>query len=421
MVKPVRPTRFPCKAFKELMRHIKEVDGEYQTVIMVQVENEVGLLQDSRDRSGYALKAFSDPVPIVLLDTLREEWDSLNAMIRANISRPSQQQNSRQGWAETFGNSDQTDELFMAYHYALYVEGVAAEGKKEYSLPMFTNAWLRNIPDETEDEPSDALFSGGVRPGDYPSGGPVETVLDIWKIFAPSLDFVAPDIYLTDYTKSCQQYVHRDQALFIPEQRRDEYGALRIWEAMGRFNAIATAPFGIDTHHPSLSPFTSHYGLLRSLSAIIIDSRMRCLNMFGFFFDRFEVGQKDPSPPKTWRCGSWSLVISRSFSPGHPSPGFGIIVQRDEDTFLAMGEGFQVVFTSNLPNATLSGILEVTEKEVVNEKTGELRTVRLLNGDEIRQGLTLPAKKPDMGDFVIESFIPAHTRIAECRVYWLNV
>ena len=39
------------------MRHIKEVDGTQHTVLMMQVENEVGVLGDSRDHSAAADKA----------------------------------------------------------------------------------------------------------------------------------------------------------------------------------------------------------------------------------------------------------------------------------------------------------------------------------------------------------------------------
>ncbi|KAI9631942.1 glycoside hydrolase superfamily [Dioszegia hungarica] len=401
-------------AFARLISHLKDVDAEHQTVIMVQVQNEVGILKDTRDRCQLAQHTFDQPVPSSLLTVLREQWAGMNATFRNNFPHLSSETlRDGGGWAATFGSSDQTDELFMAYHYALSIEAVASKGKLEYDLPMFANAWLRNMDEE---EGQDAAFSGGVRPGDYPSGGPVETVLDIWQLFAPSLAFLAPDIYLTDYTKTCQLYTHRDNALFIPEQRRDEYGAIRIWEAIGRFNAIATSPFGLDSHTPLLSPFTAHYALLRSVSPLILDARARGLPTYGLFFDRFEKGEKDPSPIRTLQIGSWNLKISRSYSPGHPSPGYGMIIQVKPDSFLGIGEGFQIVFTPTT-EVKISGILAIEEKEVVDEETGELSTLRRFNGDEVRSGFTMPATKPDMGDFVIESFIPAHTRIALCTLY----
>jgi beta-galactosidase GanA len=52
-----------AKAFAALMRHIRQVDGKEHTVIMMQVENEVGMRDDSRDRSPAANEAFAKPVP----------------------------------------------------------------------------------------------------------------------------------------------------------------------------------------------------------------------------------------------------------------------------------------------------------------------------------------------------------------------
>jgi flagellar biogenesis protein FliO len=59
-----------------LMRHIKAVDTR-RRVIMIQVENEVGLLGDSRDRSAAADKAFAEPVPKELLDYMTSHRDTL--------------------------------------------------------------------------------------------------------------------------------------------------------------------------------------------------------------------------------------------------------------------------------------------------------------------------------------------------------
>ena len=52
-----------ARAFAALMRHLREMDGKKHTVIMIQVENEVGILGDSRDYSPAATKAFAEPVP----------------------------------------------------------------------------------------------------------------------------------------------------------------------------------------------------------------------------------------------------------------------------------------------------------------------------------------------------------------------
>ena len=52
-----------ASAFAALMRHLREYDKDH-TVLMVQVENEVGVLGATRDRSEAADSAFSGQVPL---------------------------------------------------------------------------------------------------------------------------------------------------------------------------------------------------------------------------------------------------------------------------------------------------------------------------------------------------------------------
>ncbi len=411
-----------AKAFAALMKHIKEVDEKEQTVIMVQVENEPGILGDSRDRSGLAEKAFEGAVPKVLLETLRreEKEGKLNDYIRRNLGDLNKVDlESNPTWEAVFGRSKQTDELFMAYHYATYIERVACAGKAVYPIPHYLNAWMRMEPEDgTVDGPSTGGGAGGQEPGDYPSGGPVETVLDIYQLFAPSLDFLSPDIYTTVYDRSCKQWRHRNQPLFIPEQRRDEYGAIRIWSALGNYQAIGTSPFGIDGAEDE-NPFTSHFELLGRVSEIIMRARQEGKNMYGLYFDRFEKGGKDPSPTREVIMGDFKLLIERSAVPGHPSPGYGLIIQTSSDKFLFIGAGYQVTFSSTLSNIVYTGILSVYQKEVTDVATGEMRDLRMWGGDETRQGdqVVMPSEEIDMGGWFVEMFIPASTRIAECTAY----
>src|SRR5690606_15090979 len=101
----------------------------------------------------------------------------------------------------------------------------AAAGKKAYDIPLYTNVWMNDVGAGGPARPAAATPGGGGGfPGDYPSGGAVSNVLDVWQRFAPHLDFIAPDIYLGDYEASCARYRHRGQPLFVPEQRRDAYG-----------------------------------------------------------------------------------------------------------------------------------------------------------------------------------------------------
>jgi hypothetical protein len=149
-------------AFSAFMRHLKTADPE-RTVIMIQVENETGTWGSLRDYSPAAQKLFEAPVPPEVLSAMGAKTTSLAPT-----------------WEEAFGSEAEVN--FHAWAVAKYVGQVAAAGKAAYPLPMYVNAALR-----------DPLKPGA--PGSYESGGPTDNVLPIWKVAAPSIDILAPDIY----------------------------------------------------------------------------------------------------------------------------------------------------------------------------------------------------------------------------------
>lgn len=403
------------KGFGQLLAHLKEVDEKHSTVIMVQVENETGLLGDSRDGSKAAEQRYNSPVPSQLLKLLEREKDNLRPEL--SWAHQCMQKTLTGTWPEVFGRSRRTDELFMAYHYALYLEQVASAGKKAYPIPLYTNVW-QNYNDDDADNSFPVVVGGGDDPGDYPSGGGVINVLDIWQCVAPSLDMICPDVYLNDYASSCAKYRHRNQPLFIPEQRRDEYGARRIWAAFGSYQCLGTAPFGIETLEPHENPFRRHYGLMAQVAPHILAAQREGTSI-GFFFDELPRGAniKDPSPPVKATFGEWDLTIERSFVFGHPSPGFGMVIHKGGSKFLFIGAGFQVTFKH--ASAPFTGILRFDEKEP--QPDGSLKTLRMLNGDETRSGkfCIMPSEDPDYGGFPICVTIPARTMVAEAEPYAL--
>ncbi|KAL4927042.1 putative beta-galactosidase [Aspergillus undulatus] len=410
-----------ARAFTQLMRHLKEFDEKHSTVIMVQVENETGLLGDSRDASETAEKRFSETVPQDLIAFLANDWNHLHVDLRSNLAHFKAQSQPKGSWVEVFGKGPRTDELFMAYHYAHYLNQVASAGKAEYPIPLYTNVW-QNYVGEDGDNDFPIIAGGGCLPGDYPSGGGTTTVLDIWRKFAPSLDFIAPDVYLNDYSISCAKYRHRNQPLFIPEQRRDEYGVRRIWAAYGSYQALGVSPFGIDTQEPETNPFAKHYALLDSVSAIILAAYRNPGSSVGFYFDDILPDGTDPSKPIIKHFANYEITIERCFVFGKPSPGCGIVIHIGEPSkpkFLLIGWGFQVRARSLSPTSAFTGILTFEEKLVTNKGTGELRTLRTLNGDETRSGAfaMMPSEEPDYGGFPICVTIPANTGIAEVEFY----
>ncbi|KAL9107592.1 MAG: hypothetical protein Q9227_007495 [Pyrenula ochraceoflavens] len=413
------------KAFASFMQHLKAVDENHSTVLMVQVENEVGILGDSRDGSYLANETFAQPVPPDLLQLLNDQWTTLHNSLKNNLNLFKSNTSLEGSWAKVFGDTAQTDEIFMAYHYALYLEKVASAGKSVYPLPMYTNCWQK-YGDDDRDKSFPAVVGGGNRPGEYPSGGPVSNVLDIWQLFAPSLDFIAPDIYLNDYSVVCSKYRHREQLLFVPEQRRDEYGARRAWKAFGSYHAVGVAPFGADTvelEHGH-NPYRKHYHLLSRVSHMILAAQRAPGTSYGFFFDEIEPATSDYSSLEhlTVVLGTWKLTIERSFVFGRPSAGCGNVIQIDTARFLLIGWGFQVTFHSTDDKSHFTGILSFKEKEVTDAALGEMKTLRILNGDETRSGKAaiMPSDNPDYGGFPISITIPAKTGIAEVEVYSLK-
>ena len=232
-----------AKAFGQLMRHIKAIDGSDHTVLAMQVENEMGTLRVKRDFSDEANTAFHGRVPAELLNYLEKHQPEIYpGVLEAWKSQGFKKNGS---WEEVFGKgvmADEwkklswlTEELFMAWNYSKYVGKIAETGKAEYDIPMYVNAWLK--------QPG----KSGYAPGNYPSGGPTPQVIDVWRAGAPSIDFIAPDIYIVDeYRYVADQYTLSGNPLFIPETTGDVSSAARAFFTFGKYNTICYSPFGID-------------------------------------------------------------------------------------------------------------------------------------------------------------------------------
>jgi beta-galactosidase GanA len=208
-------------AFVALMHHLRDTDKQH-SVIMMQVENESGSLGSVRDFSPLAQKQFDAPVPSDLLRTLGKQPGT---------------------WQQVFG--DDADETFAAWSVASYIGQVAAAGKHELALPMYANNWLK----------SPRAWPVSTIPGDdYPSGGPTINMLPVWKAAAPSLDLLAPDIYVPSserYRSVMREFHTPDNPLLIPESLGFEpfpgaSGYARyLYYAVGE-GALGFANFGLD-------------------------------------------------------------------------------------------------------------------------------------------------------------------------------
>jgi hypothetical protein len=346
-----------ARAFAALMRHIREVDSGHYTVLMVQVENEVGVLGDSRDRSAAANSAFAAAVPQELIDQLILHRDELDAGL---MQRWEAAGLKREGsWEEIFGASPQTGELFMAWNYACYVDKVAAAGRVEYDIPLFVNAWL-SMPQQ--------------RPGDWPSGGPLPHTLDMWLAGAPHIDMLTPDIYFGDFREWCRLYTRRGNPLFIPEMRRDE-SHWNIFYALGQHNAIGTSPFAVDSiDDPADTQLSKNCALLSQLAPLLLAHQGETL---GFVLD-------EELPSITCELNGYELHIALDEIFTYKSKlGYGLIIATGPDEFVGAGYGFGVKFRSTASGPAYVGILAADEGEY---RGGKWLPGRRLNGDETAQG-----------------------------------
>ena len=374
-----------AKAFRSLMRHVREVDAGKDTVLMVQVENEVGLIGATRDRSAVANRAFKEQVPPPLLNGLRARRLQLAPEVAMNLSEATLAKAGT--WSEVFGKV--APEIFMAWHYATYVQGVASAGKDEYALPMFTNAQLP-APKE--------------RAGDYPSGGPHAGMLDVWKAGAPVIYFFSPDIYWPEFAYWVDRFTVDDNPGFVPEARL-ESGPWNAFYAFGEAGEFGFSPFAIDSlvskgkpeqtdkRNPELSEMAQAYGALQELTPLLpaaqVEGRVRGVVLHA----------NSPRAFETVSLGGrlFHVELARTWPARTLAQDDGalLVLQTGEKEFLLAGSAVQVTVTLDPDAASMdaqaaSGLSSVEEGTLIN---GVWTAGRRLNGDQTNQGrsVSLPA------------------------------
>jgi hypothetical protein len=352
------------RAFRELMRHLRDHDPEH-TVIMVQPENEPGTWGSVRDFSPAAEELFAAPVPA----------EALDAMGRGHLAGAS--------WEAAFG--EDADEYFHAWSVARYIGQVAAAGKEAYPLPMYVNASLR---DPLSPPPA----------SQYESGGPTDNVLCLWKVAAPAIDILAPDVYLRDsarYRRVCELYSRTDNPLFIPETGNHREYARHFFTALGH-GAIGWAPFGIDftaRDHDvadALAPFALNYRIVAPM--------MRELARLNFAGKLQATSEEEGAAVQTLEFGRWQAIITygapgfglATNAKGNPEPvGRALVAELGEDQFLVAGAYCRVDFRLAAGSTGLQReFVRVEEGPYVD---GVFTPRRLLNGDQTDWGLNLRA------------------------------
>ena len=365
---PFSPPRLEAdkNAFRALMRHLKQADPQ-RTVLMVQVENEAGVWGGVRDYGSEAEKAFAGPVPQKLVEGLGKHPGT---------------------WRQVFG--DTADETFQAWYIADYIEQVAAAGKAEYPLPLYVNAALRDP------------FQPG-KPPSYESGAPTDNNIDLWKIAAPSISIVAPDIYMPEYAKymkTIDLYKRQNNPLLIPETGNAAVYARYVYAAIGQ-GTLGWAPFGLDLSRYSnqlegpeamepsaLNPFAQQYELLapiaRRLAKGILEGKVRGTSedpdhhIQTLAFDRWQA---------VLQYGMPSFGDSMKPRGNTPPDGGAVILKLGPDEFLVAGHHVRVDFNPTFAPGKKRFWLKVEEGSY--DGAGNWKTARLWNGDQTDYGLNL--------------------------------
>lgn len=286
-----------------LVKHLKAVDDAH-TVIMLQVENEPGLIGTDRCYCTECNRLFAG-----------RDW--------AGQHRISQ------------------EEAFSVVSLARYMDRLAGEAKAIYPLPVYINVWNASQLAPT--------------PGHYPSGGAVWHALDLFREQIHFIDMVSPDIYGTGYhefRKFCETYSANSNPLYIAEHSSSPTGRAEhnVFYAIGQHGAIGFDPWSIDSpfpdmhSHPLVDPIGEEWGpqaySLRDSyvpigrAMIPIAEAQRTKRLFTFVQESMEGGTG-------WSAEGCDILISYHH---RDHAARGMIIQQSASEFLLIGVGFSVFF-----------------------------------------------------------------------------
>lgn len=380
------------RAFEALVKHISETGSD--VVSMIQVENEIGMLEDARDHSRLADDVYKKGVPRELISYLKKNLKTLHPWLKERFNAEGK------SWTEAFGDDIYTDEIFMAYYYAKYVGRLCETARKYTQMPLYVNA---------------AMNSRGRQPGQYPSAGPLAHLIDLWHCGAPQLLCLAPDIYDTGFKGWADKYALPNNRLFIPESRCCENSGARALYVFGEHDALGFSPFAIDQASPKeTESVTQAYALLKQ---IVNCKSLNHKFSWGLLFDQEDkerIITDDgmvitcrhyytlPWDPRATDGSTWpegGAILMKLAQNEYLLAGTGVVVAfatdyekiheqqqvLGEDGFVAAGSPSSVLHQpSSIFNGSRKGIASVNEVSI--DRQGRMKYLRRMNGDQDHQG-----------------------------------
>ncbi|QIK78200.1 DUF5597 domain-containing protein [Sphingomonas piscis] len=364
------------RAFVQLMQYLREKDPQ-NTVIMVQPENEIGSYGLARDHAPAADAAFRGAVPAEL------------ARLKGKAGT----------WTQVFG--DFAEQAFTSWHMARYVDEIAAAGKAVKPLPMYVNAAL-----------GDAFNAKAA--STVPSGGPQWNMVDLWKVAAPHIDALAPDIYARD-PKAVEAYLSHynvsSNALFVPEIGNAPEYARYFWSVLGK-GGIGFAPFGMD--------YTSYSNYPLGAKALDAEAMEAFASKYRLFLPIASQWARIAFNHPTWGTakatdeadqskvmGRWKVTAQYGLwefgergmtwihVDPHPTTGKPVggmaVAQLGPDEFLVTGSDVRARFALDKPTPGENGAM-VRVEEGTFDSQGRWVMRRVWNGDQTDYGLNFTAQ-----------------------------
>jgi hypothetical protein len=359
-------------AFVALVQHVKQIDSEQHTVLLFQVENEAGNIGSIRDNSAEANRMFGAAVP-----------SDLVAAAHKNAGT----------WSQVFGAD--ADEMFQLYHQAKYINEIVAAGKAIFPIPYYINVWIDYPAPQT---PQRQIEMPGIG---YPSGGPVQRMVGLWRVLAPSIDMIGPDIYSDDsqfYQETMRAYQRPDNPLWIPETGRGDSFGKFFFYALGS-GAIGFSPFGVDESGWNIlgnEPWKAHpsnFALIGPMSREIAQLE---------FEGKLKTAVEEPGlATQEVDFGAWQATIAFGFpqpdgrrAPGtKDAHGAALVAQLGPDEFLVTGVDASISF--HLPGKLPWMRSQLISAEQGVYENGVWKPLRLWNGDESDRGLCF-YQKPEV-------------------------
>lgn len=388
------------RAYCKMLKHLKEIKAE-DVLLGIQIENEPGLLGTPRDYSECGETFFRSKVPGDIVEWVR---DAAECPVK-NIWEETGSKNDGT-WEELFGFY--AEEIASAYAVAVYINDISGAGKEIYDIPVYVNAWIGEMYNRV----------AGL---DYPSGGAVSRVIDLWKYLSKDIDALCPDVYFSDYRTYCEvvrKYSREDNILYIPESSANHMNAMNTLNAMAEYGLSGIHFFGVDDVVTNEGAFREGYKEYKGLVALLSAMKPMIEKYQGtpkfFVVTQYEGSASQyldfgdfcgravhylPDGDYRWEPHRGTDTYHRDDSGTFEKLAKGIIIYLGEGEFYMAGEGFSLnllrkrsikemtggVLASQFQNGRHQRYLKIEEGHF--DETEQYVTDRVRTGDECDTGI----------------------------------